>query len=136
MGKKSRNAGTKKSNKSHKEKMLEEFKKPFDEKAYLASQNLFMVERMLGKTFNKFNLIIIKDDGQHFSSSYNFIEILNKIKNANTEYSAEYFKYIMSSSIDDKTFYACINIMDKPDIVKMHGEIIGIIDMTYYFWKE
>ena len=135
MGKKSRNAGTKKSNKSHKEKMLEKFKKPFDEKAILASQNLFMVERMLGRPFNKFNLIIIKDDGQYFSSSDDFMEILTYIKNANTEYSAEYFKYIISN-IDDKTFYACINIMDKPDIVKSRGEVIGIIDMTYYFWKE
>jgi len=145
MGKKSRNAG-KKSNKSHKEKSeeeikkeaFEEFKKPFDKKAILAGQGLFLVERLLGRPFNKFNLLTIKDEGQYFSSSDNFMELGNYIHNANPEYSAEYYLWIMGNirKCMDNTFYACINIKDKPEIVKSGGVVRGIIDMTYYFWAE
>ena len=145
MGKKSRNAG-KKSNKSQKktseeeikEKAFEEFKKPFDKKAILAAQGLFQVERMLGRPFDKFNLIIIKDEGQYFSSSDNFMEIGKYINNANTEYSAEYYMWVMNSirKCMDKTVYACINIRDKPEVIKSGGVIRGIIDTTFYFWTE
>ncbi len=144
MGKKSRNAG-KKSNKSQKktseeeikEKAFEEFKKPFDKKAILAAQRLFLVERMLGRPFDKFNLIIIKDEGQYFSSSDNFMEI-GKYINANTEYSAEYYMWVMNIIRKgmDKTVYACINIRDKPEVVESGGVVMGIIDTTFYFWTE
>lgn len=138
MGQKAKNAGKKKSNQTHKEKMCEEFTTEFNKKAILAGQGLFQVERLLGRPFDKFNLLTIKDEGQYFSSSDNFMEIASYIKKANPEYSAEYYMWIMRSMKNcmDKTFYACINIRDKPEVVKSGGVVRGILDTTFYFWTE
>lgn len=136
MSKTSRKSKSKK--KLPKEQMVEEFQKQFMEKSSLpAIQACFHVERMLGRPFKKFNLLVIKDEGQYFSSSDNFLEITNYIHNANAEYSAEYYLWLMRiKDHNDKTFYACINIKDKPEVVKHGDKLIGIIDTTYYFHTE
>lgn len=138
MGQKAKNAGKKKSNQTHKEKMCEEFTTEFNKKAILAGQGLFQVERLLGRPFDKFNLLTIKDEGQYFSSSDNFMEIANYIHNANPKYSAEYYMWIMRSMKNcmDKTFYACINIKNTPEVVESRGIVRGILDTTFYFWTE
>jgi len=138
MGQKAKNAGKKKSNQTHKKKMCEEFTTEFNKKAILAGQGLFQVERLLGRPFDKFNLLIIKDEGQYFSSGDNFMKITSYINSANADYAEEYYMWIMRSMKNcmDKTFYACINIRDKPEVVKSGGVIRGILDTTFYFWTE
>ena len=93
---------------------------------------------MLGRPFDKFNLLIIKDEGQYFSSGDNFMKITSYINSANADYAEEYYMWIMRSMKNcmDKTFYACINIRDKPEVVKSGGVIRGILDTTFYFWTE
>ena len=138
MGQKAKNAGKKKTNQTQKKKMCEEFTTKKNKKAILAGQGLFQVERLLGRPFDKFNLLIIKDEGQYFSSGDNFMKITSYINSANADYAEEYYMWIMRSMKNcmDKTFYACINIRDKPEVVKSGGVIRGILDTTFYFWTE
>ncbi len=123
MGQKAKNAG-KKSNTPN--------------SSITACRTAIYVERMLGRPFKKFNLLIIKDEGQHFSSSENFLEIASYIYNANADYSAEYYLWVMRVMNDnsDKTFYACINIRDMPEIITVQDKLVGVIDTTHYFWLE
>ena len=130
MGKRAKNAGNKKCNKSNTSNT--------PNSSITACRTAFYVEKMLGRPFKKFNLLIIKDEGQHFSSSENFLEIASYIKNANADYSAEYYLWVMRVMKDnsDKTFYACINIRDMPEIITVQDKLVGVIDTTRYFWLE
>tara|TARA_B100001094_G_scaffold277576_1_gene286536 strand:- start:161 stop:562 length:402 start_codon:yes stop_codon:yes gene_type:complete len=133
MGQKAKNTG-KKSNKSNKSNTSN---KP--NSSITACRTAFYVERMLGRPFKKFNLLTINDEGQYFSSSENYLEIASYIKNANADYLAEYCLWVMRNLIvlnNDKTFYACINIRDMPEIITVQDKLVGVIDTTHYFWLE
>jgi len=127
MGQKAKNAGKKSNKKSN-----------TSNSSIKACRMAFYVEKMLARPFKKFNLLIIKNDGQYFSSSEDFLEIASYIYNANADYSAEYYLWVMRVMKDnsDKTFYACINIRDMPEIITVQDKLVGVIDTTHYFWLE
>lgn len=130
MGQKAKNAGKKSNKKSNTPNT--------PNSSITACRMAFYVERMLARPFKKFNLLTIKNDGQYFSSSEDFLEIASYIYNANANYSAEYYLWVMRVMKDnsDKTFYACINIRDIPEIITVQDKLVGVIDTTHYFWLE
>ena len=98
-----------------------------------APQACFYVEKMLGRPFKKYNIIIVSKEGQYFSSDDMFINLLSYLKvSGDEEWIVEYVKYCLRTCKDnsDKTCYGVFNI----------GEVeknkFGTLEHTYYMWRE
>ena len=97
------------------------------------AQSMFAIEFMQGRPKAKFNLIIMNDKGNHFSSENNRLKLLKYIKNLNKKVIAITYLLLSKESQDKNrdNFYFLYN---EGSDYSMHG--MTIKNDEFYNWSE